>query len=924
MAQDGDLISCGHKTVRRHNGATMAFEWSTSVPGFYPSDVIEMSTGRIAAAGYHWSGDPSDPVTLTLVVYTPLGSVLFTHNYAGYDGGGGVLELIETQAGGFMIVCESREPNGLGNFLPFAIMADSSGAELWMKRFTVQGEPNAGGSFHNVIERVDSNGNLLYHLVGKLSLEYLVDDFETLLVTLKPNGTVQQTATIGMDHHTDYGRGLKFIGEAFLVTGYSKGIGEGGGTYLMRVSLGLTVDWYQEIFGFSGTKDIVMAANRVAMLSGTVSFPDPNADVALIGINTVSHALTVGMRYGGGLFEDTGSSFVGETSGYALLGSTNSFGVSTRDEYIIRTNLNGISGCYEEQYTPPLQLMQPIEAEPVLVAQDFVPLRQTQHGSEAQSPALIDLCAGDDPCVCTAPPLDMVGWWTLDEASGIIASDSAANNDGTHVGAPYAFAGKVSNALNFNGITDFVEVPDDSLLDISFLDSFTIDAWIRIDGAGPMAWGPIVDKLDPTNNHGYQFYVHNDTLELTIMDPATQGLVTSSTPVPHNQWVHVAVIADRINGPSFVINGVEEAGNWNNQGYLNLDNSVSLLIGKMRRDYISGPTTHYFDGAIDEVEFFTRALDVSEIQAIYAADACGKCKIDCNPPWDAPFCANDQSIQVVIPVCNNSPYPMTVDLQFAGLTPPTCGGINGPTVFTILSPGNPVVVPGNQCVNVTVEIDRPVQMTSLYNVGCYELTVTDTVSGASSTCRGSVQDRRDLCPLLPDDPMEMTIGLVAAIDIEVVVAEDFEPGVVTWAAVAYGADMIPSGLISINGAEPGSMAMGKFEAEPGAGAEIHLALRAIDFAMGYSDIVLFTQTEDADGQGGMVPLGSFMVSIAPPSGGNEPCPADFNNDGKVDGGDLGLLLSAWGKCEKCAQDLNGDGKVDGGDLGLLLAAWGKC
>ena len=68
VAQDGDLISCGHKTVRRHNGATMAFEWSTSVPGFYPSDVIEMSTGRIAAAGYHWSGDPSDPVTLTLVV----------------------------------------------------------------------------------------------------------------------------------------------------------------------------------------------------------------------------------------------------------------------------------------------------------------------------------------------------------------------------------------------------------------------------------------------------------------------------------------------------------------------------------------------------------------------------------------------------------------------------------------------------------------------------------------------------------------------------------------------------------------------------------------------------------------------------------------------------------------------------------------
>ncbi len=55
-----------------------------------------------------------------------------------------------------------------------------------------------------------------------------------------------------------------------------------------------------------------------------------------------------------------------------------------------------------------------------------------------------------------------------------------------------------------------------------------------------------------------------------------------------------------------------------------------------------------------------------------------------------------------------------------------------------------------------------------------------------------------------------------------------------------------------------------------------------------------------------------------------PCPADLNGDGKIDGADLGLLLSAWGPCPGCIEDIDTDGDVDGGDLGLLLSAWGEC
>ncbi len=55
-----------------------------------------------------------------------------------------------------------------------------------------------------------------------------------------------------------------------------------------------------------------------------------------------------------------------------------------------------------------------------------------------------------------------------------------------------------------------------------------------------------------------------------------------------------------------------------------------------------------------------------------------------------------------------------------------------------------------------------------------------------------------------------------------------------------------------------------------------------------------------------------------------PCPADFNQDGIVNGDDLGSLLGEWGSCLDCTADLNDDGVVDGDDLGTLLGLWGEC
>ena len=55
-----------------------------------------------------------------------------------------------------------------------------------------------------------------------------------------------------------------------------------------------------------------------------------------------------------------------------------------------------------------------------------------------------------------------------------------------------------------------------------------------------------------------------------------------------------------------------------------------------------------------------------------------------------------------------------------------------------------------------------------------------------------------------------------------------------------------------------------------------------------------------------------------------PCPTDFNQNGRTDGADLGMLLSAWGASNQPGLDLDHNGRIDGADLGMLLSGWGPC
>jgi hypothetical protein len=50
------------------------------------------------------------------------------------------------------------------------------------------------------------------------------------------------------------------------------------------------------------------------------------------------------------------------------------------------------------------------------------------------------------------------------------------------------------------------------------------------------------------------------------------------------------------------------------------------------------------------------------------------------------------------------------------------------------------------------------------------------------------------------------------------------------------------------------------------------------------------------------------------------CPADFNQDGGIDGADVEAFFAAWEAAEPGA-DTNQDGGIDGGDVGAFFEAW---
>ncbi|MCJ7593130.1 MAG: FG-GAP-like repeat-containing protein, partial [Woeseiaceae bacterium] len=209
--------------------------------------------------------------------------------------------------------------------------------------------------------------------------------------------------------------------------------------------------------------------------------------------------------------------------------------------------------------------------------------------------------------VVAIPNPPAVAYWRLDEGTGTAVADSAGISDGTIVGAAWA-AGISSNALDFNGSGDHVGIDVNTpALDITGT-QITLGAWIYPrDGASTQR--VISKRTDtPLDEEVYAMIIQNYRLvfKLDAVD------MTSSHIIRLDDWVHVVMVYDGIDKRIYV-NGVLDVAT--PQAKVDtIDASLqSLQLG--RRD----DNTRFFDGKMDEVRVYDRALSADEVALQYAS-----------------------------------------------------------------------------------------------------------------------------------------------------------------------------------------------------------------------------------------------------------------------------------------------------------------
>jgi glucose/arabinose dehydrogenase/PKD repeat protein len=208
-------------------------------------------------------------------------------------------------------------------------------------------------------------------------------------------------------------------------------------------------------------------------------------------------------------------------------------------------------------------------------------------------------------------PPDLVAGYRLDEGTGTTTADISGNNTtGTLVNGPAWTTGKYGNSLSFTG-TNFVNLGNPASLRLT--GSMTLSAWINI-SANPWDDGAIVAKL---GSAGWQLKTSPDTgartAAIQISSNGSNSIQRySATVLTTNTWYHIAGVYDAAaRALNIYVNGVLDNGVLSGTvPAAQTDASVNVNIGQRT----GMPGDYNFQGRLDEVHIFNRALSASEIQ----------------------------------------------------------------------------------------------------------------------------------------------------------------------------------------------------------------------------------------------------------------------------------------------------------------------
>jgi hypothetical protein len=208
--------------------------------------------------------------------------------------------------------------------------------------------------------------------------------------------------------------------------------------------------------------------------------------------------------------------------------------------------------------------------------------------------------------------MDETSW---NNVSGEVKDSSGNGNNGT--GSGYSTtslpAGKYGNAGTFNGSNQYVSIPDNSNLGSSYM---TVSAWIYTSTFNTN--GSIYNRRTADNTGGVTMQPYNTSGNI-ICYFYIGGIwvsVATSIALPVSQWGLITYTYDGSTIKAYV-NGIP-AGSTSVSGTINNPTSPLVQIGKN----VTSATT--FNGLIDEVRIYNRALSASEVQQLYLSSGVGR------------------------------------------------------------------------------------------------------------------------------------------------------------------------------------------------------------------------------------------------------------------------------------------------------------
>jgi hypothetical protein len=213
---------------------------------------------------------------------------------------------------------------------------------------------------------------------------------------------------------------------------------------------------------------------------------------------------------------------------------------------------------------------------------------------------------------CVATPSGLVSWW---RAESNVLDSVGANNGALVNGAGFA-PGIVEYAFSFNGVNQIVTVPSSPSLNFGPTSPLTVELWAYRTGTAPvmhMVGKRLLQCTGSLAEINYQLYLNTSSGQGLGFSYAASGL-----DMPTNTWTHLAGTFDGTNF-CFYMNGVLKATAAGTNGPTN---SAPLEIG-------GSGTCATFDGLLDEVSIYNRALSSNEVAAIFNAGSAGKCSGAC-------------------------------------------------------------------------------------------------------------------------------------------------------------------------------------------------------------------------------------------------------------------------------------------------------